>query len=226
MIAPLVAVLLVANPPARQHPVPPSPWPEATVDDEAEDEDAPPRHSRLRALRFGAGAATISSVTGFAPSFDVGVELALVGERLALRLELNGALQYHWGVVGATPSVVWYLLPRALVSPYVAAGLQLGAANITDEALGRTSTGSAALGVYRGAANSNPPETPMGENVGASALGPTPLRFTWGPEATAGAVLRLLGGFALDVGLRYTSVRWRGDRLNGLGAALAVVAPL
>jgi outer membrane receptor protein involved in Fe transport len=39
-------------------------------------------------------------------------------------------------------------------------------------------------------------------------------------------VLWLGGGVGLDLGLRYTSVRWQGDRLNGLGASLAVVAPL
>ncbi len=225
MIAPVVAALLAAGTPVRQHPVPPSPWPEATVEDDEGDEDALPRHSRLRALRFGAGAATISSVDGFAPSFDVGLELALAGERLALRVDLEGALQYRWGVVGATPSVVYYPLPGATLSPYVAGGVQLGFANITDDALGRTSTGSAALGVYRGAANSGPPETPLGENMGAAAVGPTPLRFTWGPQATVGVVLRV-GGVGLDVGLRYTSVRWRGDLMNGFGAAIAVVAPL
>src|SRR5512133_3722861 len=99
MLAPLVAVLLAAHPPVPSHPTPPSKWPEST-DDEADEEETP-RHSRLRALRFGAGAATISSVSGVAPSFGVGAELALAGERLALRLELEAALQYRWGLVGA-----------------------------------------------------------------------------------------------------------------------------
>jgi hypothetical protein len=39
-------------------------------------------------------------------------------------------------------------------------------------------------------------------------------------------VLRVSRSIGLDVGARYTSIRWQGDRLNGLGAALAIVAPL
>jgi hypothetical protein len=229
MLVPLVAVLLAAEPAAADPPAAP---PEQAGNDQGVVgpyapeppvmPDAAREHSIVRGARFGGGVARVMRVSGVAPAFDVGIELGLGPDALALRLEFQGALRFGWGIVGGAPDLVVYLAPRSWwASPYLAGGVQLGAANFSADSIAGRALEPAALRVARGAMSSTPP--PVSADQGSA--GPSPLRFTWGPQATAGVLLQSRGGVGLDLGARYTSVTWDGKRYDGVSLVVMIVAP-
>jgi hypothetical protein len=229
MLAPLVAVLLAAEPAAADPPAAP---PEQAGHEQGvggpfapeppEMPDAARERSIVRGARFGGGVARVMRVSGVAPAFDVGIELGLGPDALALRLQFQSALRFGWGIVGGAPDLVVYLAPRSWwLSPYLAGGVQLGAANFSADSIAGRALEPAALRVARSAMGAGPPRTFAPEN----SAGPSPLRFTWGPQATAGVLLQSRGGIGLDLGVRYTSVTWDGKRYGGVSLVATIVAP-
>jgi hypothetical protein len=167
-----------------------------------------------RDFRVGAGAATFREVDGVAATAEVGLEVA-PWQPLGLRFTFGSSMRVGWGTVFFSPELVYRLLPRGGVSPYLTGGLQAAVLNITDGARSVPDVAEA-----RAAATG----TPVSPEAGAGA-GPAPLRFSAGPQAGLGVTLPLLGT-TLDVGLRYNLHFWDGDAYSGLGLLLTVVGPV
>ncbi|BDG06301.1 hypothetical protein [Anaeromyxobacter oryzae] len=167
-------------------------------------------------FRVAGGGVSVGGVEGVAPTLEVGVDLFLAS-RLGLRLTGGAVVRVGWGGFFALPEVV--VRPVGgdhLLSPFLSAGVQVGAYNITDEALGR---GQAGLPLFQPAAGGGQTEVP---NEGPGGGGATPLALAIGPEATAGVSLRVSEGTVLDLGVRYAPFAWRGDWYHGVAVVLAV----
>jgi hypothetical protein len=175
--------------------------------------DGAPNHD----LRAGGGGTGFVDVEGIAPTAELGVEVAR-GERLGLRFTFGTALRVGWGSVFLSPELVWRAAPRhARLSPYVTAGLQAAALNITKRARGLPEFGEA-----RSAASSTPVD---GLNDPSAGGGPIPMRLSAGPQAGLGVTVPALGT-TFDLGLRYNLHFWKGDAYSGLGLVLTVVGPM
>jgi hypothetical protein len=186
----------------------------ATSAQDVIDGDVPPAPDS-REFRAGGGATTFVDVDGVAPTAEIGLELPR-WRYVGVRFTFGTALRVGWGTVYLAPEAVFRILPReARVSPYLTAGLQAAALNITKSARGLPD-----LAESRAAATGNPiePEYPSGS-------GPLPLRFSAGPQAGLGATFAALGT-TLDVGVRYNLHFWEGDPYSGLGLLLTVVGPM
>lgn len=182
-----------------------------------EDEVVPRGRSPIADYRAGGGGMAIVDVDGTAPAGETGIEFVPWGP-VALRLTLGAVVRVGWGAFFVTPEAVFRALPRhALLSPYLAAGLQAGFVNITWEARhhGMNEIQSAAGSVETGHEMS-------GDGGGA---GPTPLRFTAGPQLTGGVRFQAFREYALDVGVRYALLRWQGAPYHAYGVVLTVCAP-
>lgn len=187
----------------------------ASIDHFDIDDDEPTSVSGIRA---GAGGVRMGNLDGAAPSFEVGCDVAPWGERLGLRFTFGTAMRSGWGAVGYfAPDLVYYPLGGRLGSwtPYLAAGLQIGFVSITPWE--RANSGTAALSAALG---SEPP--PPGEAT--LQPGPSPLRITAGPQATAG-VRFALGRAGLEVGGRFALVHFEGAFYPSLGVILTLVGP-
>jgi hypothetical protein len=170
-------------------------------------------------FRTGLGASGLVDVDGLAPQGEVGLDFR-ADRRLGVRVSAGGAVRIGWGVFSVAPEAVLRLgRAEGLLSPYVAAGVQLAVLNIRDDMLGvRRGTATA-----RAAATSTPTEPGVEQQGGA---GDTPLSLSVGPQATAGVAIRLSRRFALDVAARYTLPSWRSERYSGLGGLVALSAAI
>jgi hypothetical protein len=227
---PLALALVLAAAPPRQPSAPAQgEWEIEEVEPVSEDEMRELLKERMgspfpRFFRAGARTSRLLDTPGYAAGGEVGLEIKL-RDWLGLRAGFSTALRQDWGTLTVAPELAFYPLPwsRSSVAPYLAVGLQAGVVNLTG-AERRTGRASAGLAVLRAAASSaGPADVPM--DKGGGALGPTPLAFSFGPQATAGALLWLTRTVALDVGLRYESIRWHGERYGGLGAVASILAP-
>lgn len=226
MTAFVLAFALAAAPARQASPPPAAQWEIQEVEPVSEEEFRELLKERMgprfpRFFRAGARTARLIDAPGFAAGGEVGLEVKF-RDWLGLRAGFSTALRHDWGSVTAAPELAFYPLPWSSISPYLAVGVQLGVVNLTGPER-RTRTSGAGLSVVRSAATGGTDEIPI--EGGGQPFGPTPLSFSWGPQATAGALLWLTPTIALDVGLRYDSTRWRGERYGGLGAVASIVAP-
>lgn len=167
-------------------------------------------------IRAGGGGTGFVDVDGIAPTAEVGFELPR-SERLGLRFTFGTAMRVGWGSVFLSPELVFRAAPRAArASPYVTAGLQAAALNITKRAQGLPATAEA-----RAAASSQPIDGLNDPSGG----GPIPMRLSAGPQAGLGVTVPALGT-TFDLGLRYNLHFWKGDAYSGLGLVLTVVGPV
>lgn len=167
-------------------------------------------------IRAGGGGTGFVDVDGIAPTGEVGFELPR-SERLGLRFTFGTALRVGWGSVFVSPEVVFRAAPRgARVSPYLTAGLQTAALNITKRAQGLPATAES-----RSAASSQPIDG-LNDSSGG---GPIPMRLSAGPQAGLGVTMSALGT-TIDLGLRYNLHFWKGDAYSGLGLVLTFVGPV
>lgn len=177
--------------------------------------------SRIADTRYGAGATSLRDINGTAPTGEFGLELRPWGP-VALRTSIGVAARYTWGTLTVTPEAVYRFSPlEATFSPYVAAGVQAGVINVRKEALEPQD----GLQTLTAAATNDDPDPSTGDDTGRFAPGSSPLRFTAGPQVTAGVRFRAFTKTALDLGVRYNLVRWDGESYQGFSVVLAVCAP-
>lgn len=181
------------------------------------DEPADAAESAIAEVRAGGGATGVKDVEGMAATGEAGLELTPWGP-LALRITFGGAARYTWGEFYLAPEAVFRFRPiTSRFSPYLSAGLQTAVVNFREEAIPLESTST-----LQGPLSGDEDDTPAaGALEGA---GPTPLKFSAGPQLGAG--LRVGGsGFGFDLGLRYTMLMWDGEPYHSLGLLLTVCAP-
>ena len=187
----------------------------ASIDHFDLDDDEPTSVSGVRA---GAGGLRMGNLDGAAPSFEVGCDVAPWGERLGLRFTFGTAMRSGWGAVGyLAPDLVYYPLggrPGSW-SPYLALGVQFGFVSITPWE--RSTTGTAALSAALGSDAGTPPEPVLRP-------GPSPLRLTVGPQATAG-VRFALGRAGVEVGGRMALVHFEGSFYPSFALIVTLVGP-
>jgi hypothetical protein len=180
-------------------------------------DDVPRGPSRVAEVRAGGGGMAMRNVEGVGATGEAGMEFVPWGP-VALRLTVGGSVRLGWGAFYFSPEAVFRATPlHSTFSPYLAAGVQAGFVNITERAR-RRGLGSTSAPLF-----GEPDDTVAAGGLGPS--GPVPLRFTAGPQLTGGVRLQAFRAYALDVGLRYTMVRWRGDTLHAVGAVLTICAP-
>lgn len=173
-----------------------------------------------RRFRGGGGATAIADVTGVAPGAEVGLELD-PWELVGFRMTFGTAMRVGWGSFFATPEVVLRGAPmQASFAPYLAAGVQVAAVNITPRALGVSeSTGAIRSGLTSDEGAADP-------RSGASADGPSPLSLSLGPQVGAGLELQLSPQVTVDLGVRYTLLTWNGDRYHAVSGTVMLCGPL
>jgi hypothetical protein len=183
----------------------------------AEDEVSP----LLRGFRAGGGGLAILDVDGIAPTAEAGLEL-VPSDRLSVRLMAGAAVRVGWGAFYLAPDVAFRPLQReGGFVPYVAAGLHVGVLNLEHAVDQDSAVARAAVGGVSGPGDGG--GAPLA--AGAAPAGPSPLAFTVGPQATAGFELQVTEAMRVDVGLRYTMLRWDGDFYNALGLVLTFLGP-
>jgi hypothetical protein len=239
MTAVALALVLAAAPARQASPPPDAHWEveelteEEVAEHEAElaeaaaeaawwaeqaEEEKPPKYPRR--FRMGARSSRLFDAPGYASGGELGLEINY-RSWFGLRLDVSTALRQDWGAVTFAPEAAFYPLPRSSISPYVALGLQLGIVNLTG-AERRTRAARGGLSVEKSALGG----TEIDAGFAGAGFGPVPLEFSIGPQATAGALLWLEPNVALDVGLRYELMRWRGEGYGGLGVVVAIVGPM
>jgi hypothetical protein len=181
------------------------------ADGEILDESAPTQ----REFRAGAGAMTVLDVDGVAPAAEVGLELEPWAP-LGLRFTFGAAMRVGWGSVYLAPELVYRVLPRGAFSPYLTAGVQAAVLNLTKDALGVPDVAES-----RAAATG----APVSPDPTGGGTGPSPLRFSAGPQAGIGVSFPL-AGTVVDVGGRYNLQFWDGQAYSGFAILLTVVGPV
>ncbi len=176
-----------------------------------------PERPHDREFRFAAGAGAIESLYGKAATAEIGVEVD-PWDRVGFRVTVGGTMRYTWGMLSVTPEVMLRATPlRARVSPWLSAGIQVGALEVTEEAR----TGAAALPLRSRASVTDDP----GERIAAALRGTMPFSLSVGPQVAAGVALRIAPELSVDLVARSTLVRLDGDWLVALGGVVALCGP-
>lgn len=184
-------------------------------------DEVPSKPPVVTDARFGGGTLFVGDVKGAAPSGEAGLEFRSLGP-VALRMTLGAAARLSWGALYLTPEAVYRFLPReARFSPYVSLGAFGGLMNVRDEAFTgghRKEQGQLSSAIFG--------EKDYDANPGGGAAPPgSALSPAYGPQLQAGLRVRTFGATALDLGLRYSLIRWEGDTYRGMGVVLTVCAP-
>ena len=185
------------------------------------EDEKPVEASRLQDVRVGAGGTTILSLDGVGAAGEVGLELKPWGP-VALRMSVGSTIKVGWGTFFFAPeAVVRFRDVHSWLSPYLALGANAAIINITNQALGidpiptyRAVTGAAA-------GNEGPPP----QDPNASDTQGTPVKFSLGPQATLGLRIQAFRRVGLDVGARYTMLRFHGKTYSNVGAVITICAP-
>ncbi len=201
-----------------------APPPAAPVVQEIEelpDLPLPPRPDR-GGLRLALGAGLLQDAAGLAPLLDAGYAWD-PWPRMGFRLDLGLAVGTGWAALQGGPTfVVRGAGPGAFLTPYLAAGAVVAALGVNDRlGSGTARTGQplvAAGGRAVFAATSSSPGEPTGGTGGPLNDGGIPFRFSWGPQAGGGLLVRIATDLSLDVAVRY-ELRIQGVRGRSGGGA-------
>lgn len=198
---------------------------QATHDDFYMDEK-PREESRIADVRAGGGGARILSIAGVGAAAEAGLELKpwSVGSLpVAMRVTLGSNIKVGWGTFYLAPEAVFRLRDvHSTFSPYLTVGGNVTFLNISDEALGidRIPTWRQNQGA---AGSSDGPPRPDAQ--AASSAAGTAVKASLGPQATVGLRWQATKGLGLDLGARWTMLRFRGETYQNFGMVLAVCAP-
>lgn len=183
------------------------------------EDEVPSKASSLQDMRFGLGGASIATLDGVGTAFEVGLEFVPWGP-VALRLNVGGNLRYEWANVFFAPEAVFRLLPvQSTFSPYLALGASVAWINISNKALGVDPLMKPVQQPATDEGGARPPLEGSGSQPG------TPIEISLGPQVAAGVRFHTFGRVALDLGARYTLLRFKGDTYNQVGVILTVCAP-
>lgn len=175
------------------------------------DADARPERGTFRVTLGGGG---VSGLNGVSPTVLVGLEVTPwkhVGLRggMGMVAATGGGA---WSSAELSAAVVYHALPGAFLDPWVAAGAQFGVLSLY-----REPAGGAPLSF---ATNGGGP-IPPAESVG----GRGPVDAYVSPELQLGVTTRLRGRLALDVGVRYLSLSYKGDTRNAFSGLVTLCTP-
>lgn len=197
--------------------------PQSAKSDDFYMDEKPQAESPIADFRVGAGGAAILDVKGqFGGAAEAGLELKPWGP-VALRVSLGSNMKIGWGTFYLAPEAVFRLNDlHSTFSPYVAVGGNVSLVNISDQALGidripiwRANQGAAG-------ADDGPPRPDFqaqGSPAGSA------VRSSLGPQATIGIRWQAFNRLGLDLGARWTMLRFRGDTYQNFGAVLTICAP-
>jgi len=198
--------------------------PQSAKSDDFYMDEKPQAESPIADFRAGAGGAAILDVKGqYGGAAEAGLELKPWGP-VALRVSLGSNMKIGWGTFYLAPEAVFRLNDlHSTFSPYVAVGGNVTLVNISDQALGidRIPTWRANQGAA--GANDGPPRPDQTD--GSMAPGASAVRSSLGPQASIGIRWQAFDRLGLDLGARWTMLRFRGDTYQNFGAVLTICAP-
>ncbi len=179
-----------------------------------------------RWLRLAMGAGVMQDAPGVSPLVDFSY-VRDAWRRAGVRVNLGLALGTGWTALDLAPSFVLRGADAgARLTPYLAAGPQLSAISVNSD-LPSSTTRRLPLPMRAGPlAAGSPGEGPLGATERGGGIGAAPFRFFYGPQATAGVLLRIASDVFVDVGARYELRVYRGNAHHGGGATLGVFATL
>ncbi len=202
--------------------VPPPAAPALQEIEELPDLPPPPRPDR-GGLRLALGAGLLQDTTGLAPLLDAGYAWD-PWPRMGFRLDLGLAVGTGWAALQGGPTfVVRGAGPGAFLTPYVAAGAMVAALGVNDRLASGTARTGQPLAASGGRAVPAAASSGSGEPTGGGGDHPLndggiPFRFSYGPQAGGGLLLRLAADLSLDVAVRY-ELRVQGGRARSGGGA-------
>lgn len=190
--------------------------------EELPDLPVPPRPDR-GGLRLALGAGMLQDTTGVAPLLDAGYAWD-PWPRMGFRLDLGLAVGTGWAALQGGPTfVIRGSGPGAFLTPYAAVGAVVAALGVNDR-LG-SGTGQVGQPQVAGGGRAVPAAASSGSGEPTGGGGDHPLndggipfRFSYGPQAGGGLLLRLASDLSLDVAVRY-ELRVQGGRARSGGGA-------
>ncbi len=196
--------------------------PAAQEIEELPDLPVPPRPDR-GGLRLALGAGLLEDTTGVSPLLDAGYAWD-PWPRMGFRIDLGLAVGTGWAALQGGPTfVVRGAGPGAFLTPYATVGAVVAALGVSD----RLASGTARTGQPQvaggGRAVPAVASSGSGEPTGGGGDSPTndgglPFRFSYGPQAGGGLLLRLASDLSLDLAVRY-ELRVQGGRARSGGGA-------
>jgi hypothetical protein len=186
-------------------------------------DEKPQQETRIADFRAGAGGAAILDVNGeLGAAAEAGLELKPWGP-VGLRISIGSNMKIGWGTFYLAPEAVFRLNDiHSTFSPYLTVGGNVTLVNISDQALGIDR-----IPIWRakeGAAGSND-SPPRADPQDAGAPLGSAIRSSFGPQATLGLRWQAFNRLGLDLGARWTMLRFRGETYQNFGAVLTVCAP-